>query len=164
MMKKTPRVWLSLTMLALIATVTSPSLRGINSHPPDSGQTPALGNICVISNNVKRLVDFYESILAKRAKWSGEDYAEFSTGGGVLAIFSEKAQEKYIPGASEAAKNRSIILEFKVADVDQEYQRLQSLVKTWVKPPSTQPWGTRSIYFRDPEGNLVDFYAPIKAP
>ena len=56
-----------------------------------------------------------------------------------------------------------MILEFRVADVDQEYGRLQSLVKIWVKPPTTQPWGTRSIYFRDPDGNLVDFYTPPKA-
>jgi catechol 2,3-dioxygenase-like lactoylglutathione lyase family enzyme len=55
-----------------------------------------------------------------------------------------------------------VILEFRVSDVDQEYVRLQSLVKTWVKPPTTQPWGTRSIYFRDPDGNLVDFYTPAK--
>jgi catechol 2,3-dioxygenase-like lactoylglutathione lyase family enzyme len=37
------------------------------------------------------------------------------------------------------------------------------LVKTWVKPPTTQPWGTRSLYFRDPDGNLIDFYAPRTA-
>ena len=80
----------------------------------------------------------------------------------MLAIFSAEAQEKYIPGSAEAAKNKSVVLEFRVADVDREYGRLQSVVKTWVRPPSTQPWGTRSIYFRDPDGNLVDFYAPIK--
>jgi len=31
-----------------------------------------------------------------------------------------------------------------------------------VKPPTTQPWGTRSVYFRDPDGNLVDFFALVK--
>jgi uncharacterized glyoxalase superfamily protein PhnB len=126
-------------MLALVAAVTSPGLHGINSHPQDTGQIPTLGNVCVISNNIKQLVAFYESILGKKAKWSGEVYAELPVGGGMLAIFSAEAQEKYIPGSAEAAKNRSIIMEFKVADVDQEYKRLQSLVKTWVKPPSTQP-------------------------
>jgi uncharacterized glyoxalase superfamily protein PhnB len=116
----------------------------------------------VITNNVKQLVEFYEPILGLKATRSGETYAEFSTGVGVLAIFSAEAQEKYIPGSAEAAKNKSVILEFRVADADHEYRRLQSLVKTWVKPPTTQPWGTRSIYFRDPDGNLVDFYMPIK--
>jgi uncharacterized glyoxalase superfamily protein PhnB len=80
-----------------------------------------------------------------------------------VAIFSADAQEKYIPGSAKAATNHSVILEFQVADVDEEYRRLQGLVKDWVKPPTTQPWGTRSIYFRDPDGNLVDFYKPAKA-
>jgi len=110
---------------------------------------------------VKRLVGFYEPVLELKAKWSGEDYAEFATRVGVLAIFSASAQEKYIPGSAEAAKNRTIVLEFEVTDVDAEYSRLKDLVKTWVKPPTTQPWGTRSIYFRDPDGNLVNFFARV---
>jgi catechol 2,3-dioxygenase-like lactoylglutathione lyase family enzyme len=111
---------------------------------------------------VRQLAEFYEPVLGLKAKWSGEDYAEFHTSVGVLAIFSFAAQEKYIPHATEPGKNRSVVLEFRVIDVDQEYARLQPLVKTWVKPPTTQPWGTRSVYFRDPDGNLVDFYRPAK--
>ena len=150
-------------MPALVVAGWSASFQVIDNHPPDPSRIPRLVNTCLITNDVKRLVEFYEPILVLKAKRSGEDYAEFSTGLGVLAIFSEEAQEKYIPGSTEAAKNKSMVLEFRVADVDQEYRRLQSLVKTWVKPPTSQPWGIRSIYFRDPDGNLVDFYAPIKA-
>jgi uncharacterized glyoxalase superfamily protein PhnB len=126
---------------------------------PALAQTPALVNTCLITKNVKALVKFYEAILKQDARMSGEDYAEFHTGVGVLAIFSAEAQERYIPGAATAANNRSAILEFRVADVDGEYQRLQDIVKVWVKPPTTQPWGTRSICFRDPDGNLIDFYS-----
>jgi catechol 2,3-dioxygenase-like lactoylglutathione lyase family enzyme len=133
-----------------------------NDKPPSPDGSPRLVNTCLITNDVKRLVEFYEPVLGLKAKRTGEDYAEFPTGVGVLAIFSGGAQERYIPGSAEAAKNKSVVLQFRVADVDQEYRRLQSLVKTWVKPPTTQPWGTRSIYFRDPDGNLVDFYAPVK--
>ena len=123
---------------------------------------PILTNTCLITTNVSRLVNFYENVLGMKAHWSGEQYAELPTGVGVLAIFSADAQEKYIPGSANAASNRSTILEFKVADVDHEYARLQGLVKIWVKKPTTQPWGTRSAYFRDPDGNLVDFYMARK--
>ena len=132
-------------------------------QPPSPDHPPALANTCLISNNVRRLVDFYEPVLMLKAKWSGENYAEFSTGATTLAIFSASAQEKYIPGSNEAANNRSAILEFKVTDPDREYERLQHLVRVWVKPPTTQPWGTRSIYFRDPDGNLVDFFSLPKS-
>lgn len=125
----------------------------------NSGQAPTLVNTCLITNDVKQLVKFYRSILERDAQLSGEDYAEFHTGIGVLAIFSARAQERYIPGSATAANNRSVILEFRVADVDGEYRRLQDVVKIWVKPPTTQPWGTRSVYFRDPDGNLVNFYS-----
>jgi catechol 2,3-dioxygenase-like lactoylglutathione lyase family enzyme len=140
--------------------------RGLTTTRPPSGASsvPELMHTCVITSNVNQLVQFYEPILGFKAERSGEDYAEFPTPVGVLAIFAAAAQEKYIPGSAEPANNKSVILEFQVADVDKEYARLQSLVKTWVKPPTTQPWGTRSIYFRDPDGNLVDFYAPPKSP
>jgi len=142
----------------------SANLRGVDNHAPsDATSVPKLMHTCLITNSVSRLVHFYEPILALKAQRSGEDYVEFRTGVGVLALFSATAQEKYIPGSANAAKNGNVILEFEVADVDKEYARLQTLVKTWVKPPTAQPWGTRSIYFRDPDGNLVDFYTPPKS-
>ena len=124
---------------------------------------PALVNSCLITANIKDLAAFYKSVLQVEPRWSGDDYVEFRTGVGVLAIFSAQAQERYIPGAAIAANNKGIVLEFRVADVDQEYRRLKPLVKIWVKPPTTQPWGTRSVYFRDPDGSLIDFYTPPPA-
>ncbi len=126
---------------------------------PAPAQTPALVNTCLITKNVKALVKFYATILKRDAQMSGEEYAEFHTGVGVLAIFSAEAQDRYIPGSAMAANNKSVVLEFRVGDVDLEYRRLHDVLKVWVKPPTTQPWGTRSIYFRDPDGNLIDFYS-----
>lgn len=119
---------------------------------------PVLVNSCVVTSHLKLLVEFYRHVLTLEPRTLTPEYAEFATGAGVVALFSAKAQEAYIPGSAKAEQNRSIILEFRVTNVDHEYQRLHGFVKNWVKGPTTQPWGTRSIYFRDPDGNLIDFW------
>src|SRR6266704_653798 len=119
---------------------------------------PVLINTCLITANFTQLVDFYQHVLGIAPRVSNGIYAEFPTNTGVLAIFTAEAQERYIPGSALPASNKSAILEFKVANVDEEFMRLQNFVKNWVKPPTNQPWGTRSFYFRDPDGNLIDFY------
>jgi uncharacterized glyoxalase superfamily protein PhnB len=55
-----------------------------------------------------------------------------------------------------------MILEFEVADVDAERARLNSIITKWVLEPTNQPWGNRSMLFRDPNGNLINFYTPIR--
>jgi catechol 2,3-dioxygenase-like lactoylglutathione lyase family enzyme len=119
---------------------------------------------CLITGKFTQLVDFYQNVLGISPRVGNGDYAEFPTGAGVLAIFAAEAQERYIPGSARPASNKSAILEFKVANVDGEFMRLHQFVKDWVKAPTNQPWGTRSFYFRDPDGNLIDFYAPPKMP
>ena len=147
-----------LTALAVVLSVGM--LGGLHAGAQSGGiANPVLEHTCLITAKFAQLVDFYQHVLGIAPKIVNGNYAEFPTSAGVLAIFSSEAQEQYIPGSAEAASNKSSILEFKVANVDEEFARLQGLVKTWVKKPSTQPWGTRSFYFRDPDGNLIDFYA-----
>jgi catechol 2,3-dioxygenase-like lactoylglutathione lyase family enzyme len=55
-----------------------------------------------------------------------------------------------------------MIIEFRVDDVDAAYQRLiDFLGNAIVQKPTTMPWGNRSLLFRDPDGNLVNFFTPI---
>jgi catechol 2,3-dioxygenase-like lactoylglutathione lyase family enzyme len=149
-----------LLMLGLAALTAVSVLRAQTgvAAPATPNKAPVLINTCLITNDVKRLTAFYEHVLEIQPHVASEDYVEFPTGVGVLAIFSASAQEKYIPGSAQAGQNKSAVLQFRVDDVDQEYGKLREFVKTWVKPPTNQPWGTRSIYFRDPDGNLVDFF------
>jgi catechol 2,3-dioxygenase-like lactoylglutathione lyase family enzyme len=125
---------------------------------------PVLINTCLITGNFTQLVDFYQHVLGISPRVSNGVYAEFPTNAGVLAIFTAQAQERYIPGSATSASNKSAILEFRVANVDEAFMRLHQFVKEWVKAPTNQPWGTRSFYFRDPDGNLIDFYAAAKTP
>jgi catechol 2,3-dioxygenase-like lactoylglutathione lyase family enzyme len=151
--------FLAAGVLIGISTLT-PRLAARNSGPAQSN-APVLINTCLITSDVNRLAAFYSQVLGIEPRKDGDSYVEFRTPRGVLAMFASDAQEKYIPGSARPGENRSAIIEFEVSDVDKEYARLHDVVKNWVKGPTTQPWGTRSIYFRDPDGNLVNFFTIV---
>lgn len=116
---------------------------------------------CVITEDVAGMRDFYTRVLAMEPTRAHDDYVEFDTSRGALSLYAREKLEPHAPGATSARSNRSVMLEFEVDDVDAEYQRLRALPIVWVKPPGTQPWGNRSIYFRDPDGNLVNLYTRV---
>ena len=42
------------------------------------------------------------------------------------------------------------------AEVDEQFQRVVSLGATPILEPTTEPWGQRTCYIADPEGNLIE--------
>ena len=46
---------------------------------------------------------------------------------------------------------------------DQELKAAFEAASDFVQPPTTQPWGNRSLLFRDPDGNLINFFTPVSA-
>ncbi|MDR3728032.1 MAG: VOC family protein [Terracidiphilus sp.] len=117
----------------------------------------------VITNDIKRLVGFYETITGLTATWYTEDFAELATSACTLAIASERTMVLFGAGAARPADNHSAILEFRVNDVDKEYDRLKEVIREFVQEPKTQPWGNRSLMFRDPDGTLINFFTPVSA-
>jgi catechol 2,3-dioxygenase-like lactoylglutathione lyase family enzyme len=118
-------------------------------------------SIRIITGDIKRLVGFYERATGVPAIWSTDDFAELSTEHATLAIGSTRTVPLFAPGAVWAAHNRSVIIEFLVDDVDRVHEDLASLIDDFVQPPTTMPWGNRSLLFRDPDGNLVNFFTPV---
>lgn len=117
----------------------------------------------IVTKDVAALARFYQEITGITPD-GGVDYVEFATVGETLAISSKRATDLYNAGASVPESNRSMIIEFEVDDVDQERSRLREIIKEWVLEPTTQPWGNRSMLFRDPDGNLINFFAPVGRP
>ena len=55
--------------------------------------------------------------------------------------------------------NRTMELAFDVptfADVDKEYRNALDNGAQSVLPPTTEPWGQRTCYIADPDGNLIE--------
>jgi predicted enzyme related to lactoylglutathione lyase len=116
----------------------------------------------IITADVPSLVGFYELVTGADAVWANEMFAEIPTPVGTLAIGSDKTVPLFGAGSAEPAANRSAIIEFIVADVDAEYERLRDRLDEVVTEPTTMPWGNRSLLFRDPDGNLVNLFTPVR--
>jgi uncharacterized glyoxalase superfamily protein PhnB len=118
-------------------------------------------SVRVITGDMNRLVGFYERATGAPATWYTEDFAEVATPGATLAIGSARTVPLFAPGAARPADNHSVIIEFLVDDVDAAYQELAGTLDDVVQEPATMPWGNRSLLFRDPDGNLVNFFTPV---
>jgi uncharacterized glyoxalase superfamily protein PhnB len=121
-------------------------------------------SIRVITDDVARLAGFYEKVTGAQATRYTEDFAELSTAHATLAIGSTRTVPLFAPGAARPASNHTVIIEFLVDDVDAVHQNLSGLVEDFVQEPTTMPWGNRSLLFRDPDGNLVNFFTPSPPP
>ena len=118
-------------------------------------------SVHIITDDLDRLVAFYEQVTGVVAERPDPAFAEFVMPWATLAIGHSRTVPLFAPGAARAADNHSVIIEFQVEDVDAEYAQLKPLIGTWVQEPTTLPWGNRSILFRDPDGNLVNLYPPV---
>jgi len=118
-------------------------------------------SIRIITGDVARLVAFYEKATGVQANWFTEDFAELRTTRATLAIGGTRTVPLFAPGAARPADNHTVIIEFLVDDVDGVHQNLAGFVEDFVNEPTTMPWGNRSLLFRDPDGNLVNFFTPV---
>ena len=121
-------------------------------------------NLCsvrLIVRDIRKLVAFYEAVTALPARWLNDDFAEIPTPACTRALCSVRTERLYAGGAAQPAANHTAILEFLVDDVDAVFAKLDGLVTEVVQPPTTMPWGNRSLLVRDPEGNLINLFAPV---
>ena len=116
----------------------------------------------IVTDEVERLAAFYARLVDVSVVLNGY-YVEVPTG--VASVgFSRRRFTEY--REDQAARPCSpqhqaeIMLDFRAGDVDAEYDRISRLGVTWVMPPATQPWGRRTMIFRDPAGNLVSVSSP----
>ncbi|WP_226002238.1 VOC family protein [Paenibacillus sp. BJ-4] len=118
-------------------------------------------SVRIITDDVDRLVAFYEKVMGVAAERPAPVFAELVAPSCTLAIGHSQTAQLFGAGSVVGANNRTVIIEFRVDDVEAEYVRLKPFVDNWVKEPTTMPWGNRSMLFRDPDGNLLNLFEPV---
>jgi predicted enzyme related to lactoylglutathione lyase len=118
----------------------------------------SFASIRIVTDDVDGLVAFYEQVTSQRAERPAPAFAQFSGPGANLAIAST-VTVAMLDGAVAPATNRSVFIEFEVADVDGEFAELQLENEDVVLEPTTMPWGNRSALVRDPDNNVVNLFS-----
>jgi len=118
----------------------------------------------IVTDDVEGLAAFYARLVGTRVALN-EYYVEVPAGrvsvGFSRCRFTECGDD--LAARPEGQQQRDeMILDFMADDVDAEYERIAALGVAWVMLPATQPWGSRSMIFRDPEGNLVSVFSRSK--
>jgi catechol 2,3-dioxygenase-like lactoylglutathione lyase family enzyme len=87
-------------------------------------------------------------------------WIEYRVGGNTLALARPSLTAADAPMPDGSA---SLQLAFKVSapDVDRCADELVRLGVTLISPPTDQPFGHRTLFFRDPDGNLLEVFAEI---
>ena len=116
----------------------------------------------IVTDDVARLAGFSGRLLGVPV--AVNDYPVEVPAGPASVGFSRRRFTEYCENDPDAAgrgcpRRDEVILDFLVDDVDAEYPRVAARGVDWVLPPTTQPWGNRSMIFRDPAGNLVNVFS-----
>jgi catechol 2,3-dioxygenase-like lactoylglutathione lyase family enzyme len=116
-------------------------------------------SVRIITDSLDSMVEFYENVTGVVADRPAPVFAELRYPSCTLAI-GHTSTAALFNNAARPAHNQTAIFEWIVDDVDAEYQRLRSFVNEWEQEPTLMPWGNKSILFRDPDGNLINFFTP----
>ena len=109
----------------------------------------------IVTDDVAGLAAFYAGLVGADVALN-EYYVEVPAGP-MSVGFSRRRFTEY--PAQQVQRPHEVVLDFLVADADAEYPRIAALGVDWVMPPTTQPWGSRSMVFRDPDGTLVNVFS-----
>lgn len=122
-------------------------------------------SVRIITANFTEMVNFYSHVTGVQVIKFTDNFGELQTPTANLAIGSTETLQFFgSEPIAQPAQNKSAIIEFKVDDVDKDYERLATFLEPFiVQKPTTMPWGNRSLLFRDPDGNLVNFFTPVSA-
>ena len=115
--------------------------------------------ICIITDDIRKLAEFYSKVLQVEVDMNNV-HVEVTVDGGGVTLYSKVAAIQDMGFNFDKYCGTGMCkISFLVDNVDEEYERLKSLNMNieFVAVPTTYPWGSRAMHFRDPDGNIICF-------
>jgi catechol 2,3-dioxygenase-like lactoylglutathione lyase family enzyme len=115
----------------------------------------------VLCDDMDRMKMFYRELFAFPVEVETETSLSFRAGPGVSVALRKR--ERDYDGRGSGPQSPGVQLAFRVEpdEVSQCYEQLVQKGVTILDPPADQPRGHRTVYFADPEGNILEVYAEI---
>ena len=108
-----------------------------------------IGEVCLLTSDVKRLAAFYKQLLET------ENGSEDETHQFILS--EETALTIYNDGTVKNNQNQNICLAFTVDDMERAYAKVLALGARIIEAPAKRPWGAVNMSFYDPDNNRIFF-------
>jgi len=112
----------------------------------------------IVTDDVEALAAFYAGLVNVDVTLN-EYYVEVPAGPASVGFSRRRFAEFPAGEAHPACPSGQILLDVLTDDADAQYLRIAAMGVEWIMPPKTQPWGSRSMIFRDPEGHLVNVFS-----
>ena len=114
----------------------------------------------VLCDDLVRMKSFYQDLFAFPVDSEAETSLALRACAMVLAL---RQRTRGYDGQGVRSELPGVQLAFLVApdEVERCYHQLVAKGVTILDPPTDQPRGHRTVYFADPEGNLLEIYAEI---
>jgi catechol 2,3-dioxygenase-like lactoylglutathione lyase family enzyme len=128
----------------------------VNERNPRSGSAfqviRAIDYTVIFVRDMAAMRRFYEDVLGfPRLRELSPGWIEYRVGGNTLALARPSLTAADVPTPNGSA---SLQLAFKVSALVRQGVDLLS-------PPTDQVFGHRTLFFRDPDGNLLEVFAEI---
>jgi lactoylglutathione lyase len=115
----------------------------------------------IFARDLQAMRRFYADVMLFRVRRElGEGWVEFQIGTCVLAL-TRRGVLFDDPPPPEGALSLQLAFRVERDEVDMCANALRAASVRLEKEPTDQPWGHRTLFFRDPDGNVLEIYAEI---
>ena len=121
-----------------------------------------IGYVIVLCDDLDRMKAFYRDLFAFPVESESATGLTFRAGSVFLGL---RKRTRVYDGRGAGTGSPGVQIAFLVspAEVDLCHDQLVAKGVTILDSPNDQPWGHRTVYFADPEGNILEIYAEISS-
>ena len=128
------------------------------------GSIRNLDYVVLLCEDLARARQFYLDVMKFRLERETPRWVSFHVGSSLLCLRPRSLEGVFQDGPGAPPGSASVQLAFRVApsEIDEIQAELAAAGVDLLGPPRDIPsWGHRAIFFRDPEGNVIEIYAEV---